>query len=73
MHVAVDSDVFKADKFVFHACLIEPLGNADVKNAMIGAFGGDGKDANVLHAGEFVDGLLLHIARNFIRPIRFFF
>src|SRR5580693_8036086 len=52
MHVAVYAHVFQTNKFVFHARLIEPLGDAGVKNAMVGALGGDREDPNVLHPDE---------------------
>src|SRR5882762_943405 len=67
MHVAVYAHVFQTNKFVFHARLIEPLGDAGVKNAMVGALGGDREDPNVLHPDELVDRFLLHIAWNLIR------
>src|ERR1700680_740542 len=68
MHVAVYAHVFQANKFIFHARLIEPFGDAGVKNAMVGTLGGDREDPNVLHPDELVDRFFLHIAGNFIRP-----
>src|SRR5216683_2325612 len=73
VHIAVDPDVFEAHKLVLYACLIEPFGNANVEHTVIGTFGGDGQDAHVLQAHQFMHGLLLHVAGNFIRPVRFFF
>ena len=68
MHISVDAHILQADEIVFHTRLIEPLGDAGVKNAVIGALGGNREDLDVLQVHKFVNRLLLEVAGNLIRP-----
>ncbi len=66
VHVPVDAHVFEAHEIILGSSLIEPLGNADVEDAVVGAFGGERENAHILEADKLVRGLVLHVTANFI-------
>ena len=64
MHISVYAHILQANEIVFDTRLVKPLGNTGVKNAVIGALGGDRENLNVLEVHKLMNWLLLEIDAN---------
>ena len=71
--VAADADILKAHEIGLSSRLVQPLGDAGVKDAVIGAVRRDRQHRHVGEADQLTRRLLLQVARHFARLIPLFF